>query len=505
MSRPRPTARGARSPIWSILLLSATLSTACAPPRGAAADVAREGEALPTAPPRFEDLPASSRYDGPPAGIDLDSHPRARTFRTALRAGVAGGPNFAGSLTVIAWGCGTMCQQAMVVDAATGRVLVELEAPLGWAFRPDSDLLIENSPGRVAESPCPACTTRYMVWEGGELIAVPGESFPPADMDPHARGLVIRTRAGERRALASAEGASREDWARLRLRIRDGSIQVEDEAVGVDLRRIHRFAASADRMDAWIVERFFVPEGGDWLAVDRASGEIAVLDAEPAIDPSGRWLATASLDLVAGHAPNRIRIQRTTDRTAVPAWTVEPREWGARAPRWIDSTTLELDRTVVRWSTHGEFVSPMRVRWSGSAWEAEPDPRHAGDVLRAFFDALAAGRYPEASRHYGGDYEVLRGWNPDAAPDDLPALWELACRHNGLQGLPEVEILELVWESTDHVVATVRFGTFEGETFVLGPCCGATAAEMPPRSEFRYRLRLDDGRRLVEDLPVYVP
>jgi len=492
---------GARRP----LLLFIALAAACAaPPDGTGERSGAEAEA-PTAPPRFEDLPAGNRYHGPPAAIDLDSHPLARTFQTALHAGAAKGPNLAGDLTVVSWGCGTMCQRAMVVDAATGRVLAQLDAPLGWAFRRDSDLLIENPPERVAENPCPACRTRYLIRSGEGLLPVPEGAFPPAVMDPHSRGLVIRTRARESPALAgSAPAAVRDDWSSLRLRARDGSfVELRDHLDGVELRDVHRLAETVEPLDAWIVERIYVPEGGDWLMIGRASGEITVLDAEPAVDPTGRWFATASADLVAGHAPNRVRIYRASTRAA--GWAAEPRDWGARAPRWVDPVTLELDRVVVRWSTHGEFVSPMRVRWTGSTWAAVPDPRHAADVLRGFFDALAAGRYAEASRHYGGGYEVLRGWNPEVDPDDVPELWEMACRHNGLQCLPDLEILGLSRDGPAGVVAAVRFLLSDGREFVVGPCCGATPAEMPPRSEFEFRLRLEDGRWLVEDLPVYVP
>jgi len=53
---------------------------------------------------------------------------------------------------------------------------------------------------------------------------------------------------------------------------------------------------------------------------------------------------------------------------------------------------------------------------------------------------------------------------------------------------------------------TVEFGN-EGESlFVRGPCCGANATDMPPQSQFDYRVVRDcKGKFLVLDLPVYVP
>ena len=53
---------------------------------------------------------------------------------------------------------------------------------------------------------------------------------------------------------------------------------------------------------------------------------------------------------------------------------------------------------------------------------------------------------------------------------------------------------------------TVTFRNRDGSTFVLGPCCGADATEMPPVSEFEYHVELtNSGDFRVLDLPVYVP
>jgi len=58
-----------------------------------------------------------------PAAVDLKSHPRARTYGTVLRREAAEGPNFAGSHTVVGWGCGTSCLTFAIVNARTGRVI----------------------------------------------------------------------------------------------------------------------------------------------------------------------------------------------------------------------------------------------------------------------------------------------------------------------------------------------------------------------------------------------
>src|SRR5687768_8755805 len=75
----------------------------------------------------FAKYPAAAMHKGKPAAVDLASHKDARTFRTRLREGAAKGPNFAGHLTVIQIGCGTMCQLVVLVDARNGKVHTPLK------------------------------------------------------------------------------------------------------------------------------------------------------------------------------------------------------------------------------------------------------------------------------------------------------------------------------------------------------------------------------------------
>jgi hypothetical protein len=68
----------------------------------------------------FDAHPAPS-WSGAPAKPVLDT-PDKRLFRTALREGAAKGPNFAGHMTIVRWGCGAGCMAWAAVDARTGRV-----------------------------------------------------------------------------------------------------------------------------------------------------------------------------------------------------------------------------------------------------------------------------------------------------------------------------------------------------------------------------------------------
>jgi hypothetical protein len=199
-----------------------------------------------------------------------------------------------------------------------------------------------------------------------------------------------------------------------------------------------------------------VPEGGEFLLVEARSGKTTSIDSPPAASPDGRRFVTASLDLVAGHSPNRLRIYHMELNGPVLEWEHAPREWGARNPRWLDPRAIELERGVVDWNTHELFVSPMVLRQEPGGWSVQPSAEYAADALLSFFSALANELYPEAVRLYGGSYEILRGWNPDQDPADLTGLWQSACRYNGLQCLGRAEIVRSEQVSPDDHRFVVR-------------------------------------------------
>jgi hypothetical protein len=106
---------------------------------------------------------------------------------------------------------------------------------------------------------------------------------------------------------------------------------------------------------------------------------------------------------------------------------------------------------------------------------------------------------------YGGSYATLQDWNPDVDPSDHVKLWERACEQNGLQCL----LLRASYFKElqgDTYIFQVEFSNPDGSLFVRGPCCGANETDMPPESQFEYRVaRNADGKFLVLDLPPYVP
>ncbi|MBS1914073.1 MAG: hypothetical protein JST22_18950 [Bacteroidetes bacterium] len=101
--------------------------------------------------PKFEDYRTSDKLKGKPVPAKPQSA-EAKLYRTAIKEGAKEGPNFAGSYTVVTWGCGTACLMFAIVDGRTGKVFVapftvsmgehlEQEEDL-IEFHPDSKLLI---------------------------------------------------------------------------------------------------------------------------------------------------------------------------------------------------------------------------------------------------------------------------------------------------------------------------------------------------------------------------
>lgn len=117
--------------------------------------------------PRFSDHPAVSTYEGKPAPVDFSSSPEMKSFRTVLKAGAAKGPNFAGVLTVVTWGCGTNCMVVAILSAESGTILSSLQTCGGLDYRLDSTLLISN-PEPGDDYPA-GCETTFYRWAGDRL------------------------------------------------------------------------------------------------------------------------------------------------------------------------------------------------------------------------------------------------------------------------------------------------------------------------------------------------
>ncbi|MBD0371644.1 MAG: hypothetical protein ICV60_12460 [Pyrinomonadaceae bacterium] len=135
--------------------------------------------------PRFQDYSVPV-YKGKRAPVTLKSARAAGTFRTRLREGAGKGINFAGRYMLVAWGCGTGCLDAGIIDAKTGTVYFprELAAFGVWYFsdnpnaealdfKPNSRLLVLSGwPATEADSDNPKTGLYYYEWMGTRLRLV---------------------------------------------------------------------------------------------------------------------------------------------------------------------------------------------------------------------------------------------------------------------------------------------------------------------------------------------
>jgi hypothetical protein len=135
--------------------------------------------------------------------------------------------------------------------------------------------------------------------------------------------------------------------------------------------------------------------------------------------------------------------------------------------------------------------------------ERKSETAKAETTMRDFFSVLANGQYAEAVTLYGGNYEVLAGWNPDISPTDYTSLWQRGCEQNGLVCMEIMEIVN-VEENETNFEFTVTFKMKDGELFELTGCCGETFPE--PISEYVIGVQSDgNGKYKVLSLPPYVP
>jgi hypothetical protein len=129
----------------------------------------------------------------------------------------------------------------------------------------------------------------------------------------------------------------------------------------------------------------------------------------------------------------------------------------------------------------------------------------AQSTLESFFTLLAHGAYEQAASLYGGDYEGLRSMNAAIPADNYASLWEVGCASKGFQCLEIKDVLKASIDQQGVFHFIVEFKSSNGDPLVIGPCCGADATQMPPRSQFEFSVRRIKGVFLVQEPPVFVP
>lgn len=182
----------------------------------------------------------------------------------------------------------------------------------------------------------------------------------------------------------------------------------------------------------------------------------------------------------------------------------EPWQEGMFAPVYPEGRMLLNENGTVTsvwdtFGTNGKTLAEIEEMIAVSPVFSLDDLERARESLFSYLSLLHAGRYAEAVKLYGGSYDILRDWNPALDSNDYAALFENGCETNGLMCLDVAGFLLKEVASPHEFKFNVEFITEDGSLFVSG-------SETLPQSQFVFTVSKDeDGKFLVQDLPVYVP
>ena len=118
--------------------------------------------------PLFKTYQVNSLYPGIAAKVDLNSNPKKKLFRTAIKTEYKILKlNFAGHYCLVHWGCGSECQESAIVDLVTGKVYDGVDASLGYKFETNSRMVIINplnDKGEIDDYFCRSCRPEVWIW-----------------------------------------------------------------------------------------------------------------------------------------------------------------------------------------------------------------------------------------------------------------------------------------------------------------------------------------------------
>lgn len=122
--------------------------------------------------PSFTSFPAPAKFEGLPTLPDFSSGP-AREYKTRIEQALKHGPNFAGDMTIVTFGCGTSCLMGYVVSSGDGRVfdlpdVGEETTALALDFNLGSRLLVMQ----WSSSEAGRCVGQGFEWTGERFNAL---------------------------------------------------------------------------------------------------------------------------------------------------------------------------------------------------------------------------------------------------------------------------------------------------------------------------------------------
>jgi hypothetical protein len=141
----------------------------------------------------FSDFPAAEVHGGAPAIPDFENRDKEfASFRTRILEGLRAGPNFAGSYSVVQFGCGTGCLKVVVANTRTGKVHRfprggELNQGLEIQYVIDSKLLLARW---YTDSLWETCVYEALVFDDGDWVSKASVATGPSDGSDRCDGSI---------------------------------------------------------------------------------------------------------------------------------------------------------------------------------------------------------------------------------------------------------------------------------------------------------------------------
>ncbi len=149
---------------------------------------------------KFDDYAVTEVFHGRPARPFLSTRAQRR-FRNVVRKSAAQGPNFAGHFTIAAWGCGSGCVSAAVIDAITGGVYnmpfktLSLPVPADGKDRDYRGPVYQFNSRLFIADGCPEeknCATYYYEWQDHRFKLLRVDRLSPSTMTGnHGRSFSV--------------------------------------------------------------------------------------------------------------------------------------------------------------------------------------------------------------------------------------------------------------------------------------------------------------------------
>ncbi|MBO0357525.1 hypothetical protein J0X19_06175 [Hymenobacter sp. BT186] len=92
----------------------------------------------------FAEFPAKASFRSNAVAPDFTTNKQAKRHITRIKESAQQPANFAGHYRLVTWGCGSNCQQSVLVDQRTGRIYDAPETALGLSYQLTSRLLITD-------------------------------------------------------------------------------------------------------------------------------------------------------------------------------------------------------------------------------------------------------------------------------------------------------------------------------------------------------------------------